>query len=135
MKINNHDDTRFHRQSIQCNESHPYGDREVVAENREEIDSPDQRKGNGEHHHKRLLEIFCYEIEHDKDDQENDWHDKSDPLFGSDLILPLSAPPERVTGRQGELALQDRFCLPYKAPHVSSADIQKNNGAKLSVLA
>ena len=76
-----------------------HADAEVVAQEIEEPDGPQQGEGHGQHDDAHLDERAGVQIEKQKDQDQGDGDDNLQPLIGGLHVFELAAPEEGVARR------------------------------------
>ena len=96
LQIDDHHDAGLHRRPEERNEADPDRDREVVAQQPQQVDASGQSKGHGEEHVGGLDRRSVGEVQQHKDDQEHDRDHNLQPVTRALLVLPAPAPADVV---------------------------------------
>ena len=123
VEIEQHEHARLGVNAHQRDQADPDADAHVVAEQIQQPDGADRREGHRQEDDEGLGHRSRVHVEqHDHEEQRHRQHEPH-PLLHALHRLVLSAPGERIAGRQGDLLADDALGLRHVAADVPAGDV------------
>src|SRR5205814_1649090 len=95
--------------------------------------------GQGKRHGHENVQGFLHgvvgHVKHDENDHQYDGNDNLQTLFGTNLVLVLSAPFDVIASRHGHALCDDSLRFLDKPPDVTAPHIHQNGSSQQAVLA